>query len=90
MTDPISKALAEVLRPVILEAVREALAELDRTENPESLLKTSETCDRLAISRTTLHEMRKRGEIEAVRVNGGVRFRASDVDELVHKRVTLT
>lgn len=49
----------------------------------ERLLKADEVQSRLNISRTTLWQMRRRGEISAVSIGRSVRFRESDVAALV-------
>ncbi len=50
----------------------------------DRLLTTDEVCRLLAISRSTLHQLRRRGVIEAVIVGTRtVRFRASDIERLI-------
>ena len=73
------------LRTLIREAVAEAMQDQNgAADEPDTLLSTAQVCRRLGIGRTTLHEMRRRGRIEAVTIGRAVRFRASDVDALMN------
>ena len=51
---------------------------------PERLLTNREVCQRLAVSRTQLHHMTRRGEFpEPVRLGRAIRWRESCVDEWI-------
>jgi excisionase family DNA binding protein len=50
----------------------------------EDLLTVKEVMDILRVSRQTLHAMRKRGEVEAVKIGKSVRFRKGDIERLIH------
>jgi excisionase family DNA binding protein len=45
------------------------------------------TCERLGISRTTLWELRKRGELPCVRIGRLVRTPASAIDALIERKI---
>ena len=48
---------------------------------PERLLTNREVCERLAVSRTQLHYMTRRGEFpEPIRIGRSLRYREIDVD----------
>ncbi|QXD16989.1 helix-turn-helix domain-containing protein [Rhodocaloribacter litoris] len=49
----------------------------------DRLLTVREVLDILRIGRTTLHQLRRRGVIEAVHIGRAVRFRASDIERLI-------
>ena len=60
-----------------------ARVQVNKPDPPSSsLLSAKDVCDRLAIGRTTLYNLRKKGEIEAVTVGGSIRFRRADVEAL--------
>jgi excisionase family DNA binding protein len=52
----------------------------------DRLLKPDVVQKRLQVSRTTLWQLRRRGELKAVAIGRAVRFRESDVDALLNKR----
>jgi excisionase family DNA binding protein len=51
------------------------------------LLKAEEIRDRYGLSRTTIFELRRAGELPEVRFGRAVRFRVEDVEALVAARV---
>lgn len=50
-----------------------------------SLLKISDICKQLSISRTTLYQLINRGDLKPIRVMGAVRFASADIDAYVEK-----
>ncbi len=75
------------LRTTVREAVGEALGDRLPREEPESgtndggiLLSVKETAELLHVSRVTLREMEKRGELLPVRIGRRVLYRRSDID----------
>ena len=65
------------LRTVIYNILDEREAEKQSDE--EKLLTASEVCQRLKISKPTLHRWKKTGYIKSTKVRGSLRFRESDV-----------
>ena len=56
---------------------------LPEPPSTSGLVTINEVCERLGISRTTVYQMRKRGDLKAVNIGGAVRFRKEDVDALI-------
>ena len=57
----------------------------ERPAGSDRLLTTRQVCDLLHVSRSTLHQLRRRGVIEAVRIGRAVRFRARDIKALIEQ-----
>lgn len=77
--DPISAALAETLRPLVLQCVREALAEHVAAEQPKpEVLTVDQLCQALQMGRTTLHKLREKG-LPTLWFGESPRFRLVDV-----------
>jgi len=59
--------------------------------NPTILLNVREACSALRISRRTLHELVRRGDLPAVRLSdarkAGLRFRVADLEQWAAQRV---
>ncbi len=75
------------LRKTVQEAVGDAFRELvpqsteESEKTPENaLLSVAETATLLHVSRVTLREMEKRGELKPVRIGRRVLYRRSDID----------
>ena len=51
--------------------------------NDDRLLRLPEVSVRLALSKTAIYQMIRRGELVPVRIGGAVRFPASSVDRLI-------
>ena len=75
------------LRQTVREAVGDALRDItpqskgkDPKQPEDALLSVVETADLLHVSRVTLREMEKRGELEPVRICRRVLYRRSDID----------
>jgi len=49
----------------------------------ERLLKLPDVCQRLALSRTAIYRLIKRGQLHPLHFGGAVRFAASDLDQLI-------
>lgn len=48
------------------------------------LIKTSDVCEMLSISRSTLHRMVKRGDLDIIKINKCARFRLKDVERIIN------
>ena len=75
------------LRQTVREAVGDALRDFtpqskgkDSKQPEDPLLSVMETADLLHVSRVTLREMEKRGELKPVRIGRRVLYRRSDID----------
>lgn len=75
------------LRTTVREAVGEALGDRLTSKEPETvatgggeLLSVKETADLLRVSRVTLRQMEKRGDLLPVRIGRRVLYRRSDID----------
>lgn len=64
---------------IIRQVVRE---EIERVKEKEQYLTTREVCDRLKISRPTLHRWREEGIIKAYKVGGIVRFSDKEIERV--------
>jgi len=51
---------------------------------PDALLKDEAVCDRLAISKRTLHRLRGQGLLPATRIGRAVRWRQSVVERFLY------
>lgn len=93
MSDPLISALRDALRPIVFEAVAEAMRE--HTPAPvaapedDTLLSVRGACERLNVSRTTLYEWRRQGRLPELVVGGRIRFRRADVDALIEEPQTI-
>jgi excisionase family DNA binding protein len=62
-----------------------------KSMNPTILLNVREACSALRISRRTLHELVRRGDLPAVRLSdarkAGLRFRLADLEQWAAQRV---
>ena len=62
-----------------------------KSMNPTILLNVREACSALRISRRTLHELVRRGDLPAVRLSdarkAGLRFRVADLEQWAAQRV---
>ena len=48
------------------------------------LIKTIDVCEMLSISRSTLHRMVKKGDLDIVKINKCARFRLKDVKKIIN------
>ena len=92
MNKPITLDLTELLAPVI-EQLEErwerrfaALEEKYKTI-AEKAMTEQQVCEHLGISRSTLYNLRKSGEIKSLSVGGKVRFRRKDIEEFMARQV---
>jgi excisionase family DNA binding protein len=49
----------------------------------ETLLTTEQVCAYFQISRATLHRWRKKRKVKAVKIDGTVRFKFSDIEKSI-------
>jgi excisionase family DNA binding protein len=83
LENALAAALEPLLRRVVEEAVRTALAaQRGAPVAQNELLRLNETARRLATSPTTIRRMVAAGDLPVVRLNNSVRFRAEDVAKL--------
>jgi excisionase family DNA binding protein len=75
----VEAALREILRPIVIEAVREVLAERS-AEPPAEWLSTVEAAKVLDIHPKTLERMARSKEIPSARVGRCLRFRRADLE----------
>jgi len=77
------------LDQLLRRAVFQAMGELRETDLPtpkpesEKLLTTQEACDLLRCSKPTLHRWKKAGIVPFIRIGGNIRYRESDLTELI-------
>lgn len=84
--DPLTAALASMLRPLVRQAVAEALAEHEHGAAPiPALLTVDQVCASLQISRASLHRLRLEG-LPVVMVLDSPRFRLDDVLQWLDQR----
>ena len=63
----------------------------DREQHSDNeLLKEEQVCRHLKIGRTTLWQLRRRGELPAVHIGRAVRYRASDVRGFIERNTLVT
>ena len=62
----------------------------DQERSDHELLKEEQVCRRLKIGRTTLWQLRRRGELPAVHIGRAVRYRASDVRAFIERNTLVT
>lgn len=70
------------LKQMITDAVDKALDtkfEPLRKQFEDRLITTNEAAEKLGVTRMTLHNLEKRGELIPVRVGGKVQYRESDI-----------
>jgi excisionase family DNA binding protein len=76
----------------IKKIVNDIVNELKIGEKPieekkeERLLTTSEACELLRCSRPTIHRWKKSGIVPFVRLGGNIRYRESDLTELIERK----
>ena len=61
--------------------------ELMNSEKQEVMLKVTEVTEKLMVSRTALYRWEKSGYLRPVRIGGRVRYRLSDVEAIIKKRI---
>ncbi len=73
----------------IKKIVNDIVSELKIGEKPieeqpqERLLTTNEACEFLRCSKPTLHRWKKAGIVPFIRIGGNIRYRESDLTELI-------
>ncbi len=77
----VETALREILRPIVVEAVREALAtHAAPAPSAPVFLSTDEAAERLGVHVATIQKLARRGELKAHRAGRCLRFRPEDLD----------
>ncbi|HUO70725.1 MAG TPA: helix-turn-helix domain-containing protein [Solirubrobacteraceae bacterium] len=56
----------------------------DATPGTSPLLRPTEAARRLSVSRSTIYRMVNRGELPALRIGGGLRFDARELNQYVY------
>ena len=76
------------LNQMITNAVTEALdlfTPPTQERKEEKLLTTNEACEVLRCSKPTLHRWKKEGIIPHVRIGANIRYKESDINNLINK-----
>ena len=80
----LAEALAGVLKPIVAEAVKEALAR--NGSEPKALLTPDELADRLKVPLSWVYEQSRQGNIPTHRLGRYIRFDLSEVIESQKKK----
>lgn len=83
--DSIKQILTDILRPIIVEAVQEALEE--KLKTPQKRYYTPEQAqEHLHISRATFYRLRKKGKIEILKIGNKSLVDAEELDNAIERR----
>jgi excisionase family DNA binding protein len=82
------RMFSEFTKEELQEMMREAMAELKNTPTPavieqEDLLSTTEVCELLKISRTTLHNYVKKGYIECYKLGARALYSRAQIESAI-------
>lgn len=83
--DALKQALADILRPIVMEAVREAMADV-KVNPPKRYYTVEEVMAHLKISRATFYRRAARGEIEILKFGAKSLIDADALDGAIERR----
>lgn len=89
-TGQVSLSLTPGDLQVFARQVAEQVAESQKTperqqDNSDQLLRADEVCERLAVTRQTLHKWKVKGWLVPVKIGYAVRWREQDVKEIAER-----
>lgn len=85
---PFLSVIESALKAWVLEQFRDAIESAKSTVPiVPSVLTTEQSCDYLAVSRSTLNRLARDGQLKSVRVAGAVRFRRKDLDQYLESQL---
>lgn len=76
--------LKKIVENIVSELKKSEQPEIE--EKPEKLYTTEEACKMLRCSKPTLHRWKKSGIIPFVRIGVNIRYRESDINNLLNSR----
>ena len=76
--------LREVIKSFIDEAIKSVVSV--KENDIDSLLTTEEACEYLRISRPTIHRWKREGFIPHIRIGNNIRYRESDLREVLQSK----
>ncbi len=78
----LAEALSAILKPIVKEAVAEALKSNGHGEHP-ALLSSAQVAKQLSVPESWISERARKGTIPTVRLGHYVRFKPEDVERII-------